>query len=99
MAIAQPRSKRDYDLQVRVTNTFWPGGWVFINRLPLAATLVTNASRTALSTYNKLMPQRLGLFRVKTICLHLRQSFLKSINAKTVLNNLKATPSILALKS
>lgn len=64
MASAQQRSKRNYSRQARVTTTFQFGNRVFIDVTPLATELNTDATRTALSTYDEIIPHSLRPFLV-----------------------------------
>lgn len=67
---ARQRYKKVYDLQTRVTTMFQPGDRAIFHRPSLAVTSDKDAARTALNSYNKLMPRNLGPFWVKALCPH-----------------------------
>lgn len=71
MVAARQRYTQEYDRKVRVAITSQPGDWMFSDRPPLAATTNTDATQTALDTFNKLMPENLRHFFVKAVYLHL----------------------------
>lgn len=67
---AQQRYKRKYDSRVLVTTTFHPEDWKFTDKPSIAAPSDTDATRTEVSSYNKLMARSLGPFHVKPLCAH-----------------------------
>lgn len=71
MATAQKYYKQNYRQQIRVTITFQPGERLFINKAPFAAASDTDAARSALGAYNKLVSRGSKSICAKAVCLHL----------------------------